>query len=56
MIDENNNVIDTIQVGINPIGIEFNSANSNMYVSNEDSNGLSVRDVNNNIIENIHIN
>lgn len=56
VIDENNNVIGTIQVGNNPRGTEFNSANSNIYVSNEDSSGLSVIDVNNNIIENIHIN
>ncbi|MGH9974638.1 MAG: hypothetical protein ACRD8Z_02215 [Nitrososphaeraceae archaeon] len=55
MIDENNNVIDTIQVGNNPGAIEFNSANSNIYVQMR-IRVVSVIDVNNSIIDNSHIN
>jgi YVTN family beta-propeller protein len=42
VIDSNNMVVDTVDVGSGPIALEYNPANNFIYVANGGSNTVSV--------------
>ena len=55
VIDENNDVVDTVSVGTGPFAIAYNPNNGNMYVTNGDSNTVSVIDENNDVVDTVSV-
>ena len=55
VIDQNNDVVDTVTVGITPQGIAYNPGNGNMYVLNVFSGTVSVIDQNNEVVDTVTV-